>query len=408
MLGMGMLVVFGALGLSQFSYPAILPAMQKALHLSNTQAGALAAANLAGYTCMTALGGALAFRFGLRRVILVGLLVAAAGVLITGTAGGFAVAAAGRVCNGVGAAAASVPAHTIPSQWFSQRRRGIATGVIVLGPPLGLIVSGPLVPRLVAAYGASGWRIAWYVLATVTLLVAIVGYFVIRDRPDEALAPADRLARAPEARRPGLRAVYGNASIWRMNAVFFTFGFAFMTYMTFFAKRLIADLHYSAVAAGNVFLIMGVVSLGCGILWGYISDRIGRKHAMALVLSTQAVSFVMFALWTSTSGVLLSAVLFGLTVWAMPAITAAACGDVVGTALAPTAYGFITMFGGVGQALGPFIAGRLADSFPTFTVSYLVAAGVALLGAIWALLMPLGHRPKGHVSFDVETHAHGR
>ncbi len=408
MLGMGTLVVFGALGLSQFSYPAILPSMQAALRLSNTQSGALAAANLAGYTCLTALAGALASRIGLRRVILAGLLVCAGGVLITGTAGSFAMAAAGRVCNGMGAAAASVPAHTIPSHWFSQRRRGMATGVIALGPPLGLVVSGPLTPRLVAAYGESGWRIAWYVLASVTLLVAVTGYFVIRDRPHDTPARDVRPASTTETRRPGWRAVYRNPAIWRLNALFFTFGFAYMIYMTFFAKRLITDLHYSAAEAGNIFLMVGVVSLGCGILWGWISDRIGRKLAMALVLSAQAISFAMFALWTGQLGVLMSALVFGLTAWAMPAITAATCGDVVGRNLAPMAYGFITMFGGFGQALGPFIGGRLADSFPTFTVSYLVAAGVALLGAVGALLMPIGHRPTGTVSCAVETQLDGR
>ena len=90
-----------------------------------------------------------------------------------------------------------------------------------------------------------------------------------------------------------------------------------------------------------------------------------------------------------TLGVLLSAVLFGLPVWAMPAITAVTCGKLEGTALAPAAcaaaYSFTTTFGSFAQALGSLMGGRLADSFPTFTVNYLVAAGVAVPGAIGAL-----------------------
>ena len=64
-------VVFAALGLSRFSYTSILPSMQHGLGLTNTQAGTLATANLAGYMAMAIVGGALASRFGPRRVVTV-------------------------------------------------------------------------------------------------------------------------------------------------------------------------------------------------------------------------------------------------------------------------------------------------------------------------------------------------
>ncbi len=79
--------------------------------------------------------------------------------------------------------------------------------------------------------------------------------------------------------------------------------------------------------------------------------------------------------------------LFGITAWGIPAIMAVVCGDIVGPLMAPAAYGFLTAFHGFGQAAGPYVAGRLADSLPTFTASYLMAAGVAFLGAIGMLLL---------------------
>ena len=44
----GTLVVFGSLGLARFSYTVMLPVMQESLAMDNTQAGALATANLVG------------------------------------------------------------------------------------------------------------------------------------------------------------------------------------------------------------------------------------------------------------------------------------------------------------------------------------------------------------------------
>ena len=49
---MATLVVFGALGLARFGYTAVLPAMQVGLEMNNTQAGALATANLVGYLAL--------------------------------------------------------------------------------------------------------------------------------------------------------------------------------------------------------------------------------------------------------------------------------------------------------------------------------------------------------------------
>jgi nitrate/nitrite transporter NarK len=42
--------------------------------------------------------------------------------------------------------------------WFAPRRRGLAAGVAVAGSSIGLIIIGPLVPRIVNAYGADGVR----------------------------------------------------------------------------------------------------------------------------------------------------------------------------------------------------------------------------------------------------------
>ncbi|HLF01252.1 MAG TPA: YbfB/YjiJ family MFS transporter, partial [Anaerolineales bacterium] len=87
-LAMGVLVVFGALGLARFGYSLILPPMQTALDLSNTQAGGLVTANLLGYVIFSAVGGALAAHYRVRHVIAIGLLAAGLGMLFTGLAGG--------------------------------------------------------------------------------------------------------------------------------------------------------------------------------------------------------------------------------------------------------------------------------------------------------------------------------
>ncbi|MBP1779077.1 MAG: sugar phosphate permease, partial [candidate division NC10 bacterium] len=336
---------------------------------------------------MGIVAGAVAARIGPRRVIAVGLAVAAAGMLMTGLSDTYAPALAGRLLTGFGSAAANIPAHTIVGLWFSRARRGLVTGVASSGASVGLIVAGPLIPWIISSYGDSGWRVSWYVLAGGTFVLAVAAFFVLRDKP--GYEPEGMETEASHG-RVSWRKLYFSGSVWHLGAVYFCFGFAYMIYLTFFTKRLISDLGYTQEAAGTLFMIIGWASLACGVLWGWVADVIGRKAAMTIILLIQAVGFALFAVWTDTAGLTLSAVLYAITAWGIPSIMAVTCGDIVGPIMAPAAYGFLTVFHGLGQATGPYVAGRMADAFSSFTAGYLVASGVAFLGAVGMLLLRSG------------------
>jgi predicted MFS family arabinose efflux permease len=384
-LAMGFLAVFGALGFGRFGYSAILPAMQEDLGISSAAAGSLASWNLGGYVIMAAIGGLLASRFGPRKVVAAGSLVAAAGMLLTGLATGLISASAARLLTGLGSGCVLVPSVALMSAWFDVRRRGMASGIVTSGSSLALVITGPLVPAIIAAGGSDGWRLAWYFFAGLTFLVGILTIVFQRDRPYSAVAKL-RPARGSKPRLD-MGSVVRSRYAWHLGLVYLLFGFAYMVYFTFFQKRLTADLGLSSGTAGRLFLVVGVVSLVCGVLWGVVSDRIGRGRAIAAMCFLQAVAAAVFAWWPGTPGLVLSAVIFGLTSLAVPGIVGAGCGDQFGPTLASASLGFVTIFLGVGQVLGPYLGGRLADGYGTLTYSYLAAAGVFLLGAVLAALL---------------------
>jgi MFS family permease len=66
---------------------------------------------------------------------------------------------------------------------------------------------------------------------------------------------------------------------------------------------------------------------------------------------------------------------------------AAAAGDYVGSRLAPAGLGFITLFFGIGQALGPAVGGYLADATGSFVIPFLLATGVSLAGTVFSLYL---------------------
>jgi MFS family permease len=392
-LAVGIFVVFGSIGLARFGYSLVLPSMQNALNIDNSGAGGLATLNLIGYLALALIGGALSSRYGPRLVISLGMLVVGTGMFFTGISKGFWSAAIWRFITGTGSGASNVPVMALMSAWFGPNLRGLATGITATGSSIALIVTGPFVPRILAALIDKGWRITWYLFGGFAILLALVSAVLLRDEPGKIgiFALGEK---GTEDRQQSLSAdklhwglVYRSSRVWHLGAVYSAFGFSYIIYMTFFIRYLTGEIGYTQSAAGNLFMLMGWCSLGCGIIWSGLSDRIGRKTALILVFIIHAVSFTLFALWQDNAGLIISAVLFGITAWSIPAIMAAICGDVLGHRLAPAALGFITLFFGIGQAVAPTVAGIIADLTGSFVGAFLLAAAVAVIGCIGAVLL---------------------
>ncbi len=390
---MGLLTTIGAHGFGRFAYSMINPSMIDGLGLTYTQVGKLASGNFIGYLVLAIIGGFLAARFGPRIVITLSLAVMGITMILTGLAQTYGFALAMRTLTGLGNGGAFVPAMALGSIWFSAKKRGLATGIVTAGIGIGFALSGLIVPPILSAYGAEGWRSCWYYLGAIVLLLAGVTFAFIRNRPEDLglsqLGPEAAGTRSKSQKHQKLEwgKVYKIGSVWHLGIVYFLFGFSYIIYINFFATFLVKEIGWTNSEAGRLFTFLGFLSIFCGLLWGGVSDIIGRKGGAALAYVALAVSYGIFALFRSPVAFYASAVFFGLTAWAIPTIMAAAAGDYVGPRLAPAGLGLITLFFGIGQFLGPFVGGVFADLQGSFTLSFLLAVVVSLAGTAGALTL---------------------
>lgn len=379
---LAVLIVFASLGLGRFGFSMVLPAMQEALGLTNTQSGQLQSWNSLGYLLLAVGSGVLATRYGPSVVITFALGLVGVAMLATGAFPTFTAACLGRFFSGAGGAAANIPVMGLLCAWFTGKRRGLAAGCAVSGSSLGLAVTGAAVPGLLQRGGADGWRHCWYAFGVVTLIICGLCAALLRDHPGERSAPA--AVRSPE--KPAL---LRSAILWRIAVAYFAFGFSYSIYATFFVKHLVRDLGLATVEAGAVWTRIGLASIVSGFLWGAFSDRWGRRLALVVIYLCQGSAFLLVGLSQGVGPALFSGILFACTAWSIPAVVSALCGDAFGVRLAPAALGVVTVVFGVGQVLGPVVGGMMADRTGSLAPAFAVAGAAAwLLGAGVSAFLP--------------------
>ncbi|MCG6879853.1 MAG: MFS transporter [Deltaproteobacteria bacterium] len=394
---MGLLTTIAAHGFGRMAYTIILPAMKDGLQFDYTQLGLLGTGNFIGYLTMAIIGGFLAARFGTRIVITLALILMGITMVLTGIAESFGFAFTMRLMTGLGNGAAYVPAMALGSAWFSVKRRGFATGIVSAGIGAGTLVSGLVVPPILKAFGPEGWRVSWVILGGAVLVISGVVFLFVRSRPEEKnllpigvekeTATADVSGTGNKVSPLDWTRIYRMPSVWYLGLIYFFYGLSYIIYMVFFAAYLVKEIGLSQSWAGTLWATVGGLSVFCGVIWGSVSDRLGRSRGSALAYLVLGLSYIIYALVKVKFGFYLSAVLFGFTAWSIPTIMAAAAGDYVGPRLAPAGLGFITLFFGIGQALGPVLGGYIADVTGSFTVPFLVAGGISLAGMVFSLFL---------------------
>ncbi len=374
MVAAGALVLFSCLGLARFAYTVLLPAMQDALELPYEKMGLIGTANFAGYLIAVILSPAVIHRFRPRSTITAALLLISVNMLAIGCSQSLLVIAFLYALVGLGSGFANMPMMALLTRWFHSDQRGKAAGLMIMGNGLGIMFAGHTIPLLMHRCGAIGWQGGWWMLGLVTLATALCAGFLLRNCPSElGLEPIGRPQPISPERIHPPKGSYGRILL-RLGVIYLIFGMTFMVYGTFIVTTLVEEYGFSERSAGVYWSWVGFFSLFSGVGFGMLSDFIGRKWGLALVFALQTVAYLLVGLGLDGSALTVSMVLYGLAVFAIPAIMAAAMGDYLGISKAATAFATVTIFFAFGQTLGPVGAGLIAGATGSFAHAYLIAS----------------------------------
>lgn len=388
------LSVLCGLGFGRFAFGMMLPSISQDLGLSYSQGGVLGFSNLTGYLASVPLVPFVLAKIGTRAMVTLGLFVMALSMLGMAFTHSFILLAGFYSLTGLSSGAVVLPAMSVMAKWFAPSHRGLSSGMVMAGPGFGIILSGYAVPRLMPL-GILGimpaWQVGWLIFGTLTAVVALIAFAFIRNTPAErGLRPYGRAATEaggvpdPLARSAKLKLLV------HLGIIFGIYGATYMLYVTFIVTSMVDSYGMEKSQAGALWSWFGFLSIFSGLLFGALSDRIGRRAGMAVAFGVLAVSFALVGFETAQIGLYLSVILFGISAWSIPVIMAASAGDYFGASGAAGALAALMLIFSAGQAMGPIFAGVLAEMLGDFSLSYLVSACASAIAIVmvWAIRPP--------------------
>ncbi len=370
--GAGILVLMACIGLGRLTYPIILPAMKKGLNLTYTQAGFITTGNSVGFVVGSLIAGWLISRWGPRLITSCGMLGLGIALGTIGLSPTYLMSLCAQLIAGTGVGIGCVGIMAIPASWFIPRRRGAATGVMNIGTGIGTTLSGLILPNVMGL--AQGWRMSWYIVGLTVIFLSIIVYFALRDGPEDIGLKPPELVDTRTHHENGEKESYFSTTLSILCLIQLIWGIAYAIYYTFFVIRLTDGVGLKLDVAGSIWAVVGLVSIVSGLLCGFFSDLVGRKQGILIVLLALALSAAGIALNRETFGFYLFGAIGGLVFNGLPPVIAAACQDRFDPDWIPKAIGFTLVFSALGQGIGPWLGGFLADMVNSFVWVYIAAA----------------------------------
>jgi MFS family permease len=326
-------------------------------------------------------------RIGARRLIPAALATISISLIIISISSSFWLVLVLFTVTGLGSGSGNVAVLGLVSHWFQRSLRGRASGLVVSGSGYAIMLTGLIIPLINSVYGVNGWRVGWFVLALLVVVVAITAGVLLRNHPEDVgLAAQGHPVKDAHPHAP-VPAAEQRRATWHLGMIYFTFGFSYVIYVTFIVTTLVEERGFRESTAGWFWFAFGFFSIFSGPIFGALSDRASRRVGLVTVFAMHTVAFGLVSLPLPAPFLYLSVLLFGMSAWSIPGIMGAAVGDYMGPHQAVHALGILTVFTGVGQTIGPAIAGVLADRSGTFYSSYLLAAVLAALGGLLSLAL---------------------
>jgi MFS family permease len=329
--------------------------------------------------------GQLVRKIGVRKTVLLGgLFLGGGGIFLSQVQALWQLYLAWGVIAAMGAAALYIVPTMVLSKFFD-KKRGSTVGWSSVGVSAGQAIIIPQIAKLIPSWG---WRSSMLFLGTlVVCTTSVIGYLFLRESPEELGLYPDGADKPPnELHEDAVVEDWSPkkaSSDWTFRIIAISYFFStggIISMLTFVVPHMI-NIGISPIDASGAFGVIGIMSAVGSILFGFFSDRFGRKWTIVITTGLIGLAFGVSTVIPPNLTMLYAwIVLYGLSYGGAPEQYAAIVTDYFGTKHNTTLFGLVTLAGGIGGGLFPLIGGWIVDQTGNY-YSTLLILGVGMVVA---------------------------
>ncbi len=402
LLGVGILINY----FDRVNISVAAPQLQQEFRLSPVEIGLLFSAFFWSYAILQVPVGVVLDRWGVMRVSRIGAFLwgVASGVVALAT--GFGSIAAARVLLGVAEAPAFPANSKATGYWFPRGERATATAIFDAAAKFSNVIGVPLVAVAVVAFG---WRWGFGLTAILSFAYFLAYWFIYRDPSQDAKLTREeydyirRGGATPEGELDAspfgmLGYLLRNRKVWGLTIGFAAYGYSFYLFLTWLPGYLVSEMHMSIIkSAGYAAIPWMFATVSDLIVGGWLIDHLlakgydDTKTRKTVLVGGMILGLAVFGATTTKSPVWaivwISIALSGLAAaapvgWSIPSLIAPRGGT-------GTIGGVMNFFNNLMGAVAPAVTGFVVGETNSFSIAFLVA-GVVLLVGIFFFVVVLG------------------
>ncbi|MDA8308436.1 MAG: MFS transporter [Deltaproteobacteria bacterium] len=354
----------------------LVPTLVKQLEITFAMAGFLTTAIFLTHGALQIPGGALADKFGAKKLVTYALFIIAAGNVLIGLSNTYYAILVLKFIIGIGTGICFISGARYVTTFFLgkeiQRAQGVYGGTILLGSGFVIYCIPQLLPLV-------GWHNIFMITGGMAAVLLVLWFFFAPNTPAAATSQAINW-----------NSVFGSRNIWLLSlAQLATFG-EIIACGVWVNTLLIRSIHLHPKAAGiigSAALLLGILSRPLG---GLILDHKVMSTRRLLVASSAglALGFVWIGFSSSVimavSAIIFTGIMAGLPFAGIFNAARDNCPDCPGVAM-----GFVNTWGAIGVMIFPPVIGWLVDTTGTFLSGFFVLGAVALISALGCMALSL-------------------
>ncbi len=245
------------------------------LKLNAAGFGAMAAFYYYAYTPMQIPAGLLFDRYGPRLLITLALLVCALGAFFFGLTNNVAWASAGRFFMGIGSAFSFIGSLLLIAHWFPAKYFALLAGLVQLMSSIGAILGEAPLADVVHRFG---WRHTVMYVAFIGVLLALLVWLMVRDRPVEQQKTQEKTRIKKKSELARLKQVCSKSQTWWIALYSFASWAPITAFAALWGIPFLVALYSVSTTVASTACSMIWIGIGVGSpFFGWWSDHIGRR-----------------------------------------------------------------------------------------------------------------------------------